>query len=332
MIPHSRPTTGEAEREAVAKVLSSGQLAQGAEVEAFEQECAAKLGWRHAVAVSSGTAALQLALQALELGPGKRVAFPDYACTALPLAIRSQNAEPAPVDVGADFNLDPGQLPERSDAVVVANLFGKRSPLPNHPLVIDDIAQSIGAPRSAAPVAVASFYATKVLTTGEGGMLFTDDSAMAEDARDRRDYDNRDDYRSRYNYKMTEFQAAMGRVQLARLDDFLSRRREIAQRYANALAGTGLVLPSVEDHIFFRYVVLSEARDELTVFLNERGVQAKRPVYKPYHRYQEAILAPDRLFPGADRVYNRAVSLPIYPSLADEEVEAVLRAILDFHK
>jgi perosamine synthetase len=132
-------------------------------------------------------------------------------------------------------------------------------------------------------VCVASFYATKLLTTGEGGMLLTDDAGIAALARDLRDYDNRDDFRVRYAYKMSDFQAALGRVQLGRLPEFVARRREIAALYSAAFSGLPLGLPDSRVHVFFRYVVRLSGRDAFQEHLENKGVMAKHPVHRPSH-------------------------------------------------
>jgi perosamine synthetase len=190
-------------------------------------------------------------------------------------------------------------------------------------MIIEDIAQSMGADTGrASPVAVTSFYATKMLTTGgEGGMVFADDEGLAAYVRDRRDYDNRDDYVQRYNYKMTEMQAAIGRVQLRRLPGFVERRRAIAAQYSEAFAGLPITLPDAAGHVYFRYVVATADRDKLEAFLREHGVEAKRPVYRPLHHYFGGD------FPGADRAHNECLSLPIYPTLTAAGVARVIELV-----
>ena len=265
MIPHSKPLIGEEEIGAVTGVLRSGMLSQGAEVAAFEEACAGLVGRRYGVAVNSGTAALHLALIALGVGGEDSVAIPSYACAALVHPVHWQHADTVLCDVGADWNLDVGEVPGTAKAVIVPHLFGKRcdvAGMPQGPVVIEDIAQSIGGGTGcASAVSVASFYATKLLTTGEGGMLLTDDVGIAELARDLRDYDNRDDFRVRYAYKMNDLQAALGRVQLVRLPEFVARRREIAASYSAAFSGFPLELPDPVDHVFFRYAVRLGERD-----------------------------------------------------------------------
>jgi len=209
-------------------VLRSGNLAQGREVAAFEDECAAVVGRKHGVAVNSGTAALHLALIGMGVSSGDTVAMPSYACAALAQAAAWEGASPLPCDIDADYNLDPALIPSHAKAVIVPHLFGAAATLPDHPQLIEDLAQSFGGSTGRGPaLAVTSFYATKMMTTGEGGMIFTDDEALADLFRDWRDYDNRSDFRVRRACKMTDFQAAMGRVQLRRLPEFIARRTEL---------------------------------------------------------------------------------------------------------
>lgn len=325
MIPHSKPCLGEEEIEAVSRVIRSGMLAQGPEVDAFETECAALVGRKYAVAVNSGSAALHLALIALGVGPGDRVGMPSYVCAALAQAARWQRALPVLADIGDDYNLR--ENPDLGDciAVIVPHLFGKTAALPNHPLIIEDIAQSLGgATGRASTVAVASFYATKMAATGEGGMVLTDDPAFAEIVRDRRDYDNRDHFSVRYAYKLTDLQACLGRVQLRRLPEFVARRRALAEQYLDAFAGLPLRLPDAENHVFFRFVVATPQRDALAEHLAARGVDAKRPVYRPLHHYFGGDC------PNAERAHRECLSLPLYPALSTVETAHVIESVLRF--
>lgn len=325
MIPHSKPDIGAEEIRAAARVLESGMLAQGREVEAFEKECAAFLGRRHAVAANSGTAALHLALIALGIGEGDPVALPAYACAALLQPVTWLRARPILRGIGPDLNLDADEAPESAKAVVPVHLFGKPGPVPYPARAVEDIAQSFGGPTGRrGHIAIVSFYATKLLTTGEGGMLFTDDGAVAELARDLRDYDNRDDFRARFAYKMTDFQAAMGRVQLKRLPEFIKRRRQVAAQYAQAFADLPLDVPDPEGHVFFRYVLRTPQRDALQTHLAARGVEAKRPVHRPLHHYTGETCA------SAEMAHNECLSIPIYPALTSQEVGNVIYSVQSF--
>lgn len=324
-IPHSRPSIGPEEIAAVARVLEGGQIAQGREVAAFEEECAAFLERRHAVAVSSGTAALHLALVALGVCPGDTVAIPSYACAALAQAVAWENAIPVPCDIGGDFNLDPEQVPTDAVAAIVPHLFGATARLPRDMPVIEDLAQSFGGATGRGPaVAITSFYATKLMTTGEGGMVFTDEDGLAGLVRDLRDYDHRDDFKVRRACKMTDFQAAMGRVQLRRLPEFLARRETIARQYQAGLAGLPLELPRLDVRVHFRYVVATEERNALEAWLREQGIGACRPVYRPAHHTLGGAC------PAAERAHGRNISLPIYPELPSASVTVVIESLRRF--
>lgn len=326
MIAHSKPDVGPEELAAVQRVLDSGRLAQGPEVAAFESECAVMLGRRYAVATNSGTAALHLALITLGIGDADPVALPSYACAALLQPILWQRAEPLLCDIGGDFNILPESVPASARAVVVPHLFGAPATLPDTGCLIEDIAQSMGGNTGKAGiVTITSFYATKLMTTGEGGMLLTDDAGLAELARDLRDYDGRDHFRVRYAYKMTEFQAAMGRVQLRRLPHFLARRRALAEQYTSAFAGLPLRTPAAGEHVYFRYVVGTPSAAALQAHLQARGVDAKRPVHHPIHHDLGGE------FPQSDAAHERNLSLPMYPALSDEEIATVIAAMVEFH-
>jgi perosamine synthetase len=159
---------------------------------------------------------------------------------------------------------------------------------------------------------------------GEGGMLFTDDDDIAAYARDHRDYDNRDDFKVRYPYKMTELQAAVGRVQLRRLAQFIERRREIAEEYFHAFEFLWLRLPAPDQEVCFRYVVATPRRPDFETFLLEQGIEAKRPVFHPAHHYLGGV------FPKSEQAYDECLSLPLYPLLTQDEVQHVIESVQRF--
>ena len=338
MIPHSRPTVSEDDALAVARVIRDGQLAQGPEVAAFETEVAERVGVPAAAAVSSGTAALELALRALGIGSGAEVIVPTYVCDALHHAVTRCGAAAVLADADpATLTLSPfdakRRLSPRTRGIVVPHAFGLAVDLaPFEALgvpVIEDCAQALGArvglraAGSLGRLAVCSFYATKLLTTGEGGMVLGPPDVVAR-VRDLRDYDERADLVPRVNAKLTDMQAALGRSQLRRLDQFIARRRAIAADYRRRLAGLACQLPPDVGarHVYHRFVVEVEAPLEpLMEALRGRGVTARRPVFRPLHR----ALGLDG-YPEAERLWNRCLSLPCYPSLTDDEVVAVATA------
>lgn len=336
-IPHSRPTLGEEELQAIAPVLRSGFIAQGAQVATFEAELAKRLGVRGGVATSSGTAALHLALLALGIGRGDEVLLPSYASSALLHAVWAAHATPRPVDCDPrSFNLDPEAAKRacspRAKALIVVHSFGLPAELEDlQPLglpLIEAAAQALGASFKGKPVgsfgeaAVFSFYATKLITTGEGGMLLSNDERVLAAGRDLRAYDQKEDALPRLNYKMTDLEAALGLAQLKKLPQFLRRRDEIATRYRERLSALPLEQPlRFPGRIFYRYVVKGPGRaDPSLARLQALGVEARRPVFRPLHRYLGL-----EGFPGAEEAWERAVSLPLYPSLSDEEAEQVIR-------
>ncbi len=342
MIPHSRLTIDEKDTEALSEALLSGHIAQGERVRKFEEEMARFLGVRGCVATSSGTAALHLSLIALGIGEGDHVLLPTYVCTALLNAVHYVGATPVLVDIHPrSFNLDvrdlKARLTPRSKAIILPHMFGLPADIDEIMAlgipVIEDCAQAVGATFRGKPVgsfgalAVFSFYATKVMTTGEGGMVASHSEDLLEKVRDLRTYDEKEDYRLRFNYKMTDLQGALGLSQLAKLADFISRRRKIARLYSAGLKGLPVELPQEREdrkHLFFRYIV-GTGRPIAAILqaFEKKSVCCRRPIYEPLHRL---LGLESGGFPTAEEVAENALSLPIYPSLKEEEVEHVIKA------
>lgn len=341
MIPHSRPTVSEEDAGAVARVVRGGQLAQGPEVAAFERELAARVGVAAAAAVSSGTAALELALRALDVGPGGDVIVPTYACDALHHAVARCGATPVLADADpATLTISPVEarrlVGRRTRAIVVPHAFGLAVDLgPFEALgvpIVEDCAQALGArvgdraAGSLGHLSVCSFYATKLVTTGEGGVVLGPPDLVAH-VRDAREYDERADLAPRANAKLTDIQAALGRSQLRRLDAFLARRRAIAAEYRRRLGGLPCRLP--EDagagHVYHRFVVGIDAPLPAVLdAMRARGVTARRPVFRPLHR----ALGLEG-YPEAERLWRTCLSLPCYPALTDAEVATVAAALAE---
>ncbi len=337
MIPHSRPTIGEEEAAAVSAVLRSGQLAQGGQVRAFEEALSSLVGVGGAAAVSSGTAALHLALLALEIGEGDEVALPSYVCSALLHAVRYVRATPVLVDIEPEtFNVDVRDLRRRCSrktrAVIVPHLFGLPADL--RPIValgipvVEDCAQALGSRYHGTPagsvgvLSVFSFYATKVICTGEGGMVAGNNARLIERIKELREYDEKADGRLRYNLKLTDVQAALGLAQLRKLPALLARRRAIADAYGEGLKHCPVTLPARPPDrapIHYRYVIRTRRAEEVLAAGAEAGIAYRRPVFQPLHRYLEQTG-----FPRTEAAFREAVSLPLYPSLSDGEVEQIL--------
>jgi len=338
-IPHSRPCVGEAESRATARVIAGRHLAQGPRVRAFEEEMGCFAGLLPGVAVSSGTAALHLSLLALDIGPGDQVLLPSYVCTAPLLAVRYTGATPVLVDADPETgNMDLDDLRKKRagkcKAIIAVHLFGL--PLDMEKVcdlgvpVVEDCAQALGAFIGERPagtfgrLSVCSFYATKLMTTGEGGMVLSSDSALLERIRDLRDYDKRRDFKLRFNYKTTDLAAAMGRCQLHRLPSFLEDRRQLADRYKRNLDGLPCAPPPKSlCRVHYRYVVSIDSSVEQTVeALGEHGIEAASPVHRPLHRFLNL-----EGFPGAEACARKHLSLPLYPDLSFQEVDRVCEAL-----
>jgi perosamine synthetase len=332
VIQHNKPTLGQAEREAAIRALNSGWVAQGKEVEALEDEVCQVLGLGggHAVALSSGTAALFLALWVLD-AKHKRVGIPVYSCAALRNAVVMAGGEPVPVDVAEDSpNIEADSaLAQRVDIVVVAHMFGVPSRFPaagGAMPVIEDCAQALGARIDGrvvglnGAIGVFSFYATKMLTTGgQGGLLVSSNRAVADAARDYREFDCRRDRVPRFNLQMTDLQAAVGRAQLSQLPNFLARRKAIFASYAAA----GLPLWPRKasagcEPCHYRAVL--RVADPLGVIKHfERGGISTIVPIEEWELLEDAAA-----FPRAAALARRTVSIPIYPSLTEREVAAIV--------
>ena len=357
-IPVARPLVGEEEIAAVADVMRSGMLAQGSVVTEFESRFADYCGATHAIGVNSGTAALHAALLAAGVGPGDSVVVPAFTFFATASSVSMCGATPLFADVDPrTFNIDPDSVGAliRPDtrAVVGVHLFGQpfdvsalRALCDDHNLVlIEDAAQAHGAEYhgkragSLADLACFSFYPTKNMTTGEGGMVTTGDDALAERVRLLINHGQSQKYRHTavgYNYRMTNIAAAIGLVQLGRVGGFNERRRKNAHYLDRHLEGTGLITPYVAPavrHVYHQYVVKLPAgypltRDAFMDALAERGIGTavhypipvnRQPVYE-----NEGATAS---CPVSDDLAASVVSLPVHPAVTDEELAYICDAV-----
>lgn len=342
-VPHSRPSIGREERDAIESALCRSALTEGDEIVRFEEAMAAWVGVEHGVATHCGSAALHLSLLAMGVGANDDVIIPSYSCAALPNAIHSVAGRPVLADISLeDLNLTPEtiapRLSKRTKAIIVTHTHGvpadvaaiRRFGIP----VVEDLAQSLGAtwgPIRAGcqgTIAIASFYATKLMASIDGGMVLVNKKEWAEEARDLRYYGGKLGYRPRFNYKMTNLAAAIGLVQLQKLDGFVAARASIASIYDAVLAKRGVGhFPgdlAGRSRVFYRYCVLVEHRDVFLAAMRDRGIQCGRGLLEPLHR---AFGEPDRDYPNASLAADRLASIPIYPSLSAGELAKVTRAL-----
>jgi len=348
----SQPLIGPEEEEGVLAVLRSGQLVQGPRVAEFEEAFARTLGARHAVAVSSGTAALVIALRAHDIGNDDEVIVPAFTYAAPANAVLLAGATPVLVDIRAeDYNIDPtaaeAAVTPRTRAVLPVHLYGHPCDMTaigeiarKHGLaVIEDAAQAAGATwqgRAAGSFGTGcfSFYATKNMTTGEGGMIVTDDEGIAQRARVLRSQGEGERYRTDVlsgNYRLTELAAAIGLAQLPKLANWNERRRANAAWLNEHLHGvvTPVELPGAQ-HVYHQYTVRVSGgrRDALRATLREQGIEAVVYYERCLHQqplYQELGIGGS--FPVAERAAQEVLSLPVHPGLSRGDLERIASAV-----
>jgi perosamine synthetase len=351
VIPIARPQMGEEEKARVWEAMASGSLAQGPRVKEFEQAFAAYIGVEHAVATSSGTTALHLALLGNGIGAGAEVITVPFTFIASVNSILYTGARPVFVDIDErDFTMDPGQveaaITPRTRAIMPVSLYGQPADMPaitaiaeRHGLaVIEDACQAHGAAigdrRSGTwGAGTFSFYPTKNMTTGEGGMLTTNDGELADRVRLLREHGMRVRYHHEvlgYNFRMTDIAASIGLAQLPKLDAFNARRREIAGRYDRELRG--VVTPFVRDgvtHAYHQYTIRVAHRDRFVARLQERGVGSAIYYPIPAHQQESYRAMGDAAgsFPVTERLTAEVLSIPVHPALTDEEVGVVVEAV-----
>ena len=358
MIPIARPLLGDEEAAAAARVVCSGMLASGPEVAAFENEFAAYTGVAHAIAVSNGTTALHAALLGAGIGPGAEVIVPSFTFIATATAVSMCGAVPVFADIRPDlFTLDTETLPElvtpRTKAIVGVHLFGQPFDLgpamdlcaDRNLALIEDAAQAHGAAwrgrrvGSFGTAGCFSFYPTKNMTTGEGGMITTDDDGLAARIRRLINHGQAEKYLHTelgYNYRMTDLGAAIGRVQLQRLPDFNERRQKNGAYLSSRLDAPGIRPPAVGDgmtHVYHQYVITVTddcplSRDGLAAYLREHGVGSA--VHYPIPVHEQPLYkgtAPPGACPTAGDLARRVLSLPVHPGVGQVELEAIVGAV-----
>ena len=356
-IPIAKPLLGREELEAVRKVFESGILIQGEKVRLFEEEFARYVNVKDAVAVANGTMALDAALKALKIGPGDEVITSAFSFIASSNCVLYQGAKPVFADIDLrSFNIDASNVSEkitaRTRAIIPVHLFGQpvemdalKDLAEDHKVaLVEDAAQAHGAEYKGQKVGglgdigCFSFYATKNMSTGEGGIITTNNSELARRARLIRDHGQTEKYRHvvlGYNYRMTEMCAAVGLVQLKKLDGFIKRRRENAELLTKGIKKiTGLTPPYVKDdvrHVFYQYAVRVEDdypinRNELAGNLTKRGVGVAvhypLPIYK--QPFYEKLGYGRVVCPTVEDVCKRILSLPVHPSVTNENIAYIL--------
>lgn len=355
MIPAAQPYIGEEERAAVTRVMESGMIAQGPEVAAFEAEFGEQVvDGRECVAVSSGTAALHLGLLAAGVGPGDEVIVPSFTFAATANSVALTGATPVFADIEPDYYcLDPlaarAAITPRTRAIMPVHLYGQPADMEafgalarEHGVALfEDAAQAHGARQAGRAVGgfgafgAFSFYPTKNMTSGEGGMISTDDPDLARNARLLRNQGMERRYENEvigFNQRMTDLHAAIGRVQLTRLASWTQLRQRNAAFLDRELAAS-VVTPKVRassTHVYHQYTIrVAEDRDRIVDALqNEYGVGCG--VYYPIPNHRLPSLArygAEVVLPVTETLASQAISLPVHPSVSEADLERIVAAV-----
>lgn len=357
MISIAQPDLGEREIEQVSEIIESGMIADGPEVRAFEDEFAQYCGVGHTVATSNGTTALHAGLKALGIGEGDRVITTPFSFIASANAIRLAGATPVFADIDPEtFNLDPAAVeslladdPDGYDAILPVHLYGLPADMPRFVelaqeydlALIEDAAQAHGASIDGQPVGsfgdigCFSFYPTKNMTTGEGGMITTDDAAIAEQAASYANHGRVTGDRSYdhgtlgHNFRMTSIAAAIGRVQLERLGEFVSARQENARYLVDELFDADVDVPDVPDdraHSFHQFTIRHDDRDGLREHLSDHEIGSG--VYYPRVIPDEGAYSEVSVdVPHARTVTEEVLSLPVHPGLVSDDLDHIVEVI-----
>jgi len=360
-IPIAKPVLGREEEKAIRKVLQSGMLVQAKTVKSFEKAFADYIGVEHGVAVTNGTLALDTTMKALKIGPGDEVIIPAFSFVATGNCVLFQRAKPVFADIDQrSFNIDPSDVNEKitakTKAIIAVHLYGQPAKMEklkeiarDHDLfLVEDAAQAHGAEHRGlkagglGEVGCFSFYATKNMTTGEGGMIMTNNDELARKARLLRNHGQTEKYHHTilgYNYRMTELSAAIGLVQLKKLDKINEKRIRNAKMLNEGITKIrGLTHPYVEEHVkhvFYQYVVRVEEdypleRNKLANHLEKMGIGTA--IHYPMPIYQQPLyheLGYDKtICPITEESCKRVLSLPVHPSVSDEDIQYITDACM----
>ena len=350
MIPAAQPIIGDDERQAVDRVLQSGMLAQGPEVKAFEDEFSEIVDKRHCIAVNSGTSALHMAFVAAGIRQGDEVIVPSFSFAATANAVRLAGATPVFADIEQDyFNLSPSAveaaITPRTRAIMPVHLYGHPAAMTeltaicqrHNLLLFEDAAQAHAASLNGVPVGAFgvagsfSFYPTKNMTSGEGGMVTTGCDHIARQLRLLRNQGMERRYENEvigFNTRMTDIHAAIGRVQLKKLAGWTKQRQDNAQFLSNNISG--VVTPPTASgaiHVFHQYTirVVDQDRDKFAEELVKRGVGCGVYDPTPIHRLPSFGLTID--LPVTEQVALQCLSLPVHPSLSKKDLETIVETV-----
>ncbi|WP_040682094.1 DegT/DnrJ/EryC1/StrS aminotransferase family protein [Methanobrevibacter boviskoreani] len=351
----AKPIIEQEEIDNVVEVLKSGMIAQGPKVSEFEEKFAQWIGTKYGISTSSGTTALHTALLACGIGEGDEVITVGFTFAATSNSVLYTGARPVFVDIDEDtFTMDPSKIEDaitdKTKAILVVQLYGQSADMDpildiahkHNLLVIEDAAQAHGAEYKGrkvgtlGDVACFSFYPTKNMTTGEGGMITTDNEEIANMARIYRAHGSSVKYHHDYlgyNFRSTDIAAAIGLAQLKKIDSFNDKRNENASYLTDGLKDVkGVVPPVVKEgnkHVFHQYTIKVDGdRDKWLDFLNEKGIGCG--VYYPIPLYNQKLykdLGYNQSCPVTDKIVDEVISLPVHPSLTKDELDTIISVV-----
>jgi len=355
VIPIAKPQIGEEEKKAVMEVLNSGIIASGPKVKELEKRFAEYIGTKHAIATSNGTTALHAALYCAGIQQGDEVITTPFTFIATANAILFCGAKPVFADIDPKtFNIDPAsvrrKITKKTKAILPVHLYGQSAQIDEimkiaqeHNLaVIEDCAQAHGATCNGKKVGgfgdagCFSFYPTKNMTASEGGMITTNDDALAEKIRIFINQGMKERYvhvMIGHNFRMTDIGAAIAIEQLKKLDGFNAKRQANAKRIDELLAGSGVVTPYVApecNHVYHQYTIQTEKREALMAHLHEKGVGYGIYYPKALHQYEHLAKYGNKRLKNAEKAALVSLSLPVHPALTEADVEAVAAAVKEF--
>ena len=354
LIKHSNPTIKKKDLENVLNCLITDEIAPGHLVSEFEDKLTSYLGAKHGLATMSAESALHLILISIGVAKDDEVILPSYYYTNILNVINYLGAKPVLADIDeGSFHISledvKSKISEKTKAIIIPHMFGLpvnvRPFLSLGPKIIEDCSHSLGAEivdigegeeeeslrektGTLADFAFLSFYATRMITTGQGGFLTCKTKKSYEEVLDLIMFDERDDYKIRYAYKLSDMQAALGIRQIDLLSYFINVRKEIASIYNKKLMEAKRKYPAnFEDrpNIYYRYPIEVKVppKEAIELYKNQ-GIEAKRPVYKPLHVYLDM----DRkLFPNTEKAYMNTISVPIYPTLTKSSVDLISKVL-----
>ena len=340
MIPHSKPTISKSDIKAVAEQTKSGMHASGKKTIEFENKIKILIKTKYAKAVQTGTTAIHLALLALNIKKGNEVIIPSYVCQSILSAVKYTQATPVLVDITQNSSnitteTIKSKITKKTKAIIVPHMFGiqaeinkiKKLKIP----IIEDCAHFIKPIKSKGKISIFSFYATKMISTGHGGAIATNNKKIAKKIENLLKYDKRKYYKIAYNSSLTDIQSSLGISQIEKLSQFIKKRKQIAKKYNSSLKDLPIILPTFpRNSIPFRYIIKlknKKQKNQIKKHLRKNKIIAEYPIFKPLHQY---LKLPKKYFPNTEKAFATSLSIPIYPSLKDKEIKYIIKTIKNY--